>query len=76
MKLPQLHLRDLFWLTVVVAFGCAWWIERRSLVTRIDELNSIVERDQQIKLAKLELATEQAARLKTKVGLGAKPRQP
>lgn len=28
MKFPQLHLRDLFWLVLVVAMGCAWWRER------------------------------------------------
>lgn len=25
MKLPQLNLRDLFWLVVVVALALAWW---------------------------------------------------
>lgn len=29
MKLPQLHLRDLFWLVLVVACLCAWWMERQ-----------------------------------------------
>ena len=27
MKLPQLHLRDQFWLTLVVAMCCAWWVD-------------------------------------------------
>lgn len=27
MKVPQLHLRDLFWLVLVVAVGAGWWIE-------------------------------------------------
>ena len=27
MKLPQLHLRDLFWLMALVAMGCGWWLE-------------------------------------------------
>jgi hypothetical protein len=29
MKLPQLSLRDLFWLVALVAMGCGWWVERR-----------------------------------------------
>ena len=28
MKLPQLTLRDLFWLVLVAAMGCGWWVER------------------------------------------------
>ena len=31
MKLPQLTLRDLFWLVLVCALGCAWWVEHRRL---------------------------------------------
>jgi hypothetical protein len=28
MKLPQLSLRDLFWLVALIAMGCGWWVER------------------------------------------------
>ena len=28
-RLPQLSLRDLFWLVVVVAMGCGWWVDHR-----------------------------------------------
>ena len=31
MKLTQVHLRDLFWLVLVVAMGCAWWLEQSKL---------------------------------------------
>jgi hypothetical protein len=31
MKLPQLHLRDLFWLVLVVALGCGWWVHQHRL---------------------------------------------
>ena len=31
MKLPRFKLRDLFWLVLVVAMGCAWWVERSRL---------------------------------------------
>src|SRR4051812_30853815 len=30
MKLPKLHLRDLFWLVLLCACLCAWWIDRRN----------------------------------------------
>jgi len=30
-KLPQLSLRDLFWLVALVAIGCGWWIDRQRL---------------------------------------------
>ena len=28
MKLPQFSLRDLFWLVLIVALVCAWWVNR------------------------------------------------
>ena len=30
MKLPQLSLRDLFWLVALVAMGCGWWRRERA----------------------------------------------
>ena len=33
MKLPQLALRDLFWLIALAAMGCGWWIDHN--VTKI-----------------------------------------
>jgi hypothetical protein len=30
MKLPKLHLRDLFWLVLVCALGVGWWVDHRS----------------------------------------------
>jgi hypothetical protein len=32
MKLPQLSLRELFWLVLVCALACAWWLSHRALV--------------------------------------------
>lgn len=32
MKLPQLSLRDLFWLVALVAMGCGWWVKHRQLM--------------------------------------------
>ena len=32
MKLPQLHLRDLFWLVLVCGLVLGWWLERSSLI--------------------------------------------
>ena len=30
--LPRFSLRDLFWLVLVAALGCAWWMDRSRLV--------------------------------------------
>ena len=30
MKLPQLSLRDLFWLVLVCALAVGWWVDKRS----------------------------------------------
>jgi hypothetical protein len=38
MKLPQLSLRDLFWLVALVAMGCGWWVEHRRLSDQIEAL--------------------------------------
>jgi hypothetical protein len=32
MKLPQVSLRDLFWLVLVCAMGCGWWIDRQLVI--------------------------------------------
>jgi hypothetical protein len=31
MKLPQLYLRDLFWLVLVCALAVGWWVDRSRL---------------------------------------------
>ena len=31
MKLPQLHLRDLFWLVVVIGVAIMWWFDHIDL---------------------------------------------
>lgn len=36
MKLPQLSLRDLFWLVLVAACLCGWWAERRALISQYE----------------------------------------
>lgn len=39
-KLPQLTLRDLFWLVALVAMGCGWWVDSS---TRRDEAKELEE---------------------------------
>ena len=39
MKLPQLTLRDLFWLVAVVAMGCGWWVDRTRLASEENTAN-------------------------------------
>lgn len=36
MKLPQLHLRDLFWLVLVAAVGCGWWVRESHHESRFE----------------------------------------
>ncbi len=36
MKLPKLHLRDLFWLTLVAACLCAWLARERQLAEALE----------------------------------------
>jgi hypothetical protein len=36
-KLPQLSLRDLFWLVLACALGVAWWVEHRQRVAEAEE---------------------------------------
>ena len=36
MKRPQLSVRDLLWLVVVVGIGVAWWLDRSSLNQQIN----------------------------------------
>ncbi len=44
MKPPQLTLRDLFWLVLVVAMACAWTVEYRSKMRQTEAFrNSLLE---------------------------------
>ena len=40
MTLPQLHIRDLFWLVLVlvVALGCGWWLDRERQTSELERL--------------------------------------
>jgi len=52
MKLPQLSLRDLFWLVALVAMGCGWWVRDRHLTHENESLSA----DRQSVQKELELA--------------------
>jgi hypothetical protein len=36
MKLPKLHLRDLFWIVLVTGILCAWWLHNRATDLRFE----------------------------------------
>jgi hypothetical protein len=40
MKLPQLILRDLFWLVLVCALAVGWWVEHSSLRAQLKGVQS------------------------------------
>ena len=44
MKLPQISLRDLFWLMLVVAMGCGWWWQRSEVVLMTETIDTWRER--------------------------------
>jgi hypothetical protein len=37
MKLPQLTLRDLFWLVLVIALSLGWWLDRKAIIARMSD---------------------------------------
>ena len=41
MKLPQLHIRDFFWLVLVCELAVGWCVERQKLRAKIDKLEGI-----------------------------------
>lgn len=45
MKLPQLSVRDLFWLVLVCACLCSWWVERQKLNNDIATLQAELLRE-------------------------------
>jgi len=55
-KLPQLTLRDLFWLVALVAMGCGWWIHSRQQAGSIQHLlieqSSLQERIERLEKSK------------------------
>lgn len=42
MKLPQLSLRELFWLVLVSAIASAWWLDHRRLASQIEDLEETI----------------------------------
>jgi hypothetical protein len=55
MKLPQLSLRDLFWLVLVAAMGLGWWLRDGKLKAEIEQLSDQLKsnewRQRAVKLA-------------------------
>jgi len=38
----KLTLRDLFWLVLVAALACAWWLDRARLASQIEDLERTI----------------------------------
>jgi hypothetical protein len=47
MRLPQLTLRDLFWLLLVCALAVGWWINQRALGPLTKELHQLRSESQE-----------------------------
>jgi hypothetical protein len=56
MKLPQLHLRDLFWLVLVCALAAGWWADRMPLAAQLRELQQRADRAE-FEIVRTELRT-------------------
>ena len=46
----RFSIRDVLWLTVVVAMGCAWWIEHRTVGAERDRLQLEVENERTLRI--------------------------
>ena len=71
MKLPQLSLRDVFWLVAFVAMGCGWWVRERALrnelVRKSNEL--MAERQRHAPLVRIDTDTTREYKLTNKMVL-------
>ena len=55
MKLPQIHLRDFFWLALVVALGLGWWANRRTfLAEQREDMKLVTELSDKIAQQKVD----------------------
>jgi len=41
---PRFFLRDLFWLVLVAALVCAWWLDHRRLAAQVKDLEEAIFR--------------------------------
>jgi hypothetical protein len=39
MKIPQLSLRDLFWIVLVAALLCGWWLDQARITQRLNDVD-------------------------------------
>jgi hypothetical protein len=70
MKLPQLSLRDLFWLVLVAACLCGWWLRDSRLADRVKAAETeleISQADLMVERAKNESLAEMIADLTTEL---------
>jgi hypothetical protein len=44
--MPRFTIRDVLWLTVVVALGVGWWVEHSRLTGRLQESQAALEKTQ------------------------------
>jgi multidrug resistance efflux pump len=60
MKRPTFHLRDVFWLVLVVAFGLGWWMDHDRIRREVQQLQAIPVKRAQANLAVAEAEFDQA----------------
>jgi hypothetical protein len=60
MKRPTFHLRDVFWLVLVVAIGLGWWMDQDRIRREVQRLQAIPVKSAQANLAVAEAEFAQA----------------
>lgn len=43
MQPPKINLRDLFWLTLVVALAAGWWVDHSRAAAQYEQLKAFLE---------------------------------
>lgn len=60
MKRPAFHLRDVFWLVLVVAIGLGWWMDQARIRREMQRLQAIPVKSAEVKLSVAEAEFAQA----------------
>jgi uncharacterized membrane protein YqjE len=58
MKRSRFTVRDLFWLMLVVAIGCSWWLERSRMTAQLEQLQKDLEFERLVTLIQTTIVPE------------------
>ena len=75
MKRPSFHLRDLFWLVLVVGMGLGWWLDQARIRREVQRLQAIPVKSAQAKLSVAEAEFAQAKEIVQRAPGAISPRE-